>query len=393
MVKKEIFFLCGSSMAVMLGFGIVGPILPQYVLTFNASYTLAGFVISAFPLARMLFNFPSGLLADRIGRRRPLLLGIGIVTLSALGCGFAQSIYELILFRFIFGAGTAMFVIVANVLIAEIAPPDERGKYLSYYQGSFQMGSIVGPAIGGFIAELAGLRTPFFLLAGLGALSVCLTFLLIHEAPRTRSATPSINVGRLLRLLGDRRLAAIEVTQLASFLTMSSIRTTMLPLYGVDYLGLSVSEIGAVLSIGALVSFPTLMVMSNVVDRVQRNRVISVGFLGLAAAVFLYTRARGFDLVLVATVILSVSQILINPSKTAIVGDITTPENRGLVMGAFRTAGDIGFFVGPAMAGYLTDNVHVLSPFYLVTVLCVLSAGLAWHALHASRLSRIDAIA
>ena len=51
-------------MAVMLGFGIVGPILPQYVLTFNVSYTLGGLVISAFPLARMLFNFPSGILAD-----------------------------------------------------------------------------------------------------------------------------------------------------------------------------------------------------------------------------------------------------------------------------------------------------------------------------------------
>jgi len=392
MVKKEVVFLCGSSMAVMLGFGIVGPILPQYILTFNASYTLAGFVISAFPLARMLFNFPSGILADRIGRRRPLLLGIVIVTLSALGCGLAQSIYELILFRFIFGAGTAMFVIVANVIIADIAPPNERGKYLSYYQGSFRFGSIFGPAIGGFIAELAGLRAPFFFLAGLGALSVGLTFLLIQEEPQTRHAMTALNVGRLLRLLMDRRLAAIEVTQMASFLTMSSIRTTMLPLYGVDYLGLSVSEIGTILSIGALVSFPTLMIMSNMIDRIQRNRIISVGFLGLAAAVFLYTLANGFELVLVATVILSVSQILINPSKSAIIGDITTPEIRGLVMGAFRTAGDIGFFVGPVMAGYLTDNVSVLSPFYLVTVLCVLSAMIAWYALHASRLSRIETI-
>ena len=379
-------------MAVMLGFGIVGPILPQYVLTFNVSYTLAGLVISAFPLARMLFNFPSGILADRIGRRRPLLLGISIVTLGALRCGLAQSIYELILFRFIYGAGTAMFIIVANVIVADIAPPNERGKYLSYYQGSFRFGSIFGPAIGGFIAELSGLRTPFFLLAGLGALSVGLTFLFIKEESHPRHERTSINVGRLLRLLVDRRLAAIEVTQMASFLTMSSIRTTMLPLYGVDYLGLSISEIGTILSIGALVSFPMIMIMSNVVDRIQRNRIISVGFLGLAVAVFLYTLAQGFELVLIATVILSVSQILINPSKSAIIGDITTPEMRGLVMGAFRTAGDIGFFVGPVMAGYLTDNVNVLSPFYLVTVICVISAVIAWYTLHASRLTRIETL-
>lgn len=376
----------------MLGFGIVGPILPQYVLTFNVSYTLAGLVISAFPLARMLFNFPSGILADRIGRRRPLLLGISIVTLGALGCGLAQTIYELILFRFTYGAGTAMFVITANVLIADIAPTNERGKYLSYYQGSFRFGSIFGPAIGGFIADFAGLRVPFFLLAILGAMSVGLTFLLIQDEPRTIHASRSINVGSLLRLLVDRRLLAIEVTQMASFITMSSIRTTMLPLYSVDYLGLSSSEVGTILSIGALISFPTLMMMSNIVDRIQRNQIISLGFIGLATAVFLYPFAQDFTVVLVATIILSVSQILINPSKSAIIGDITTPEVRGLVMGAFRTAGDIGFFIGPAMAGYLTDNVNVHAPFYLVTILCIFSALIAFHALNTKRLSQIDSI-
>jgi MFS family permease len=193
-------------------------------------------------------------------------------------------------------------------------------------------------------------------------------------------------------LLVDRRLVAIEITQMASFITMSSIRTTMLPLYGVEYLGLSSSEIGTILSLGALISFPTLMIMSNVVDRIQRNQIISLGFLGLATAVFLYPFAQDFTVILVATIILSVSQILINPSKSAIIGDITTPEMRGLVMGAFRTAGDIGFFIGPAMAGYLTDNVNVHAPFYLVTILCILSAMTAFYALNAKRLSQIDSI-
>jgi MFS family permease len=391
-VKREILFLCGSSMAVMLGFGIVGPILPQYVLTFNVSYTLAGLVISAFPLARMLFNFPSGILADRYGRRRPLLLGILIVTLGALGCGLAQSIYELILFRFMYGAGTAMFTIVANVIVADIAPPTERGKYLSYYQGSFRLGSIFGPAIGGFLADFSGLRMPFFLLAGLGALSVGLTFILIHEDEQSHAEVQVINIRSLFRLLVDRRLTAIELSQMASFLTMSSIRTTMLPLYGVDYVGLSIVEIGTILSIGALVSFPTLMIMSNVVDRIQRNRIISVGFLGLSVAVFFYTLAHDFTGVLIATIILSVAQILINPSQSAIIGDIAASEIRGLVFGAFRTAGDIGFFIGPTIAGVLTDHVGILSPFYLVSGLCVLSALTAFYALHASRLSHIDGI-
>jgi Na+/melibiose symporter-like transporter len=122
---------------------------------------------------------------------------------------------------------------------------------------------------------------------------VVVTFFLIKEeqseTPRTR--TP-VNVSGLLRLVFDRRLAAIEVTQMVSFITMSSIRTTMLPLYGVEYLGLPVSAIGTILSAGALVSFPVLMAISSVVDRIQRNVLIGGGFLGLAAAVYLYTLAQ-----------------------------------------------------------------------------------------------------
>ena len=63
---------------------------------------------------------------------------------------------------------------------------------------------------------------------------------------------------------------------MASFITMSSIRTTMLPLYGVEYLGLPLSAIGTILSAGALVSFPALMLISNVVDRIKRNLMIGI---------------------------------------------------------------------------------------------------------------------
>lgn len=375
----------------MLGFGIVGPVLPQYIAAFGVTYTIAGLAISVFPLARMIFNFPAGILTDRIGRRRPLLIGITIVTVAALLCGLARNIYEFIAFRFMYGAGTSMFIIVANVLIADIAPAKERGKYLSYYQGTFRFGSIFGPAIGGLIAEVAGLRAPFFFLTLLGSISLFLTFLIIKEEKKATHSLPKtpIRLAALLKLIFDRRLIAIEFTQMVSFITMSSIRTTMVPFYGVDYLQLPLSAIGTILSVGALVSFPILMLISNVVDRIQRNVMIALGFFILATSVYSYTIAYNFEGMLIATVCLSVAQVLINPSKVAIIGDITTSETRGFAMGAFRTAGDIGFFVGPTLAGYLTDNIDILYPFYVVTGLCLLSSIIAFYSLQSSRLKKI----
>jgi DHA1 family multidrug resistance protein-like MFS transporter len=394
LVKKEIIFLCSSTIAVMLGFGVVSPILPQYILTFGVTYTMAGITVSAFPLARMFLNFPSGILTDRVGRRKILLIGIFIVTLGAMFCGLARSIYELIAFRFLYGMGTAMFIVAANVIVADMAPPDERGKYLSYYQGSFRFGSILGPAIGGFIADAAGLRSPFFILSALGLVSFALSFFLIREdtRPLEGESKTSVNLASLLKLMLDRRLMTIELMQLLSFLTMSSIRATMVPLYGVNFLGLSLSDIGTLLSAGAIVSLPILLLMSNVVDRIKRNRIISFGFILLAIAVYSYTLADSFEDMLLATLLLSIAQVLINPSKVAIIGDITTRETRGLALGAFRTAGDIGFFIGPSLAGYMTDNIGVLWPFRVVAILCLIGSTIALYSLRKSKLRRIVSI-
>jgi multidrug resistance protein len=378
----------------MLGFGVVGPILPQYILTFGVSYTIAGLAVSAFPMARMFSNFPSGILVSRIGKRKTFLTGIFIVTLGALFCGLARSIYELIASRFLYGIGTAMFIVSANVIIADIAPTNERGKYLSYYQGSFRFGAILGPAIGGFIADTAGMRAPFYLLSTLGWVSLIVSFFLIKDDTtlRVNQSKTILNPVFLLKLMLDRRLITIELIQLLSFFTMSSIRATMVPLYGVNFLGLTLSAIGTMLSAGALVSLPILLLMSNVVDKIKRNRIISFGFGLLAVAVFYYTIADSFEEMLIATLLLSIAQILINPSKVAIIGDITTRETRGLALGAFRTAGDIGFFMGPALAGYMTDNIGVLWPFRVVTFFCLVASAIAFYFLQESKLQKITEI-
>ena len=70
-------------------------------------------------------------------------------------------------------------------------------------------------------------------------------------------------------------------------------------------------------------------------------------------------------------------------------GDITTREVRGFAMGAFRTAGDMGFLLGPTFAGYMTDNVGVLSPLYIVTGLCLFSSAITFYALDSSKLRKI----
>ncbi len=174
--------LAVSVFLVMLGVGIVSPVLPLYARAFDVPYTTVGFVVSAFGIARLLFDLPAGSLTDRYGRKPLIVIGLGIFAGAGLIAAFATNIYHLILSRFFQGVGAALFTTTAMVLVGDIAPPEQRGKYLAYYQGTFFLGSAAGPAFGGLLLDLGGFHTPFFALSALAALAAVYSHFSIQES-------------------------------------------------------------------------------------------------------------------------------------------------------------------------------------------------------------------
>jgi len=151
----------------MMGMGLVSPILPQYARSFGVSIPMVGFLITAFGFACIVMDIPAGRLADRLGRRPVLMAGPVLVIIGSIGCGFAGSFGQLVAFRFIQGVGSAVFTTSAMVMAIDISTPANRGQMMSFYQGSLLLGAGMGPIIGGYAAEYFGLRAPFFVMAGL----------------------------------------------------------------------------------------------------------------------------------------------------------------------------------------------------------------------------------
>lgn len=101
--------LVGANVVIALGYGVVAPVLPAYARNFGVSISAATFVITAFAAMRLIFAPPSGLLVQKLGERRVYLTGLLIVALSTLACAFAQTYWQLLLFRSLGGAGSTMF--------------------------------------------------------------------------------------------------------------------------------------------------------------------------------------------------------------------------------------------------------------------------------------------
>ncbi|MFT7646118.1 MAG: putative MFS family arabinose efflux permease [Candidatus Poriferisodalaceae bacterium] len=99
---EHLLVLCGATLLVMAGQGVVCPLIPRYAAEFGVGAAAAGFMLSVFALARLMLNFPAGM----------------------IGSGFAANIWTLLLWRFVAGADSALYMSGALIYLIDIARPD-----------------------------------------------------------------------------------------------------------------------------------------------------------------------------------------------------------------------------------------------------------------------------
>jgi MFS family permease len=178
-----------------LGFGGLVPALALYARSFGVSQSAVGLAISVYGLARFLVALPGGRLADGLGRRATLATG-GVVTLVGnLLCAYAPTFALFLLGRFVAGAGAALVLNGAQIVMADITTPERRGRTMALYQGTFLVASGLGPLPGGLLAGWFGLAAPFFTYAVAGGIVTTLAWLCVAETKdlqrgRSTSADP-----------------------------------------------------------------------------------------------------------------------------------------------------------------------------------------------------------
>src|SRR5947209_11595843 len=120
-----------------LGFGSVVPVTPLYAASFGVPPSAIGLTIALYGLARFLCAVPSGRLADRIGRRGTLGLGVAVTVLGNLLCALAPNYPLFLAARFVAGAGAALVITTAQIVLADISAPSQRGRFMGIYSGVF----------------------------------------------------------------------------------------------------------------------------------------------------------------------------------------------------------------------------------------------------------------
>src|ERR1700730_3685633 len=184
---RILVWMCVLIAVNQLGFGSIVPVAPLYAASFGVSPAAIGLTIALYGLARFLLAVPAGRLADRVGRRGTLALGGVITVVGNLLCAVAPSYVLFLGARFVAGAGAAFILTAAQIVLADISPPAQRGRMMGIYSGVFAFAVGVGPYPGGLLAERFGLNAPFVAYAALGSFVAIVAWL---RVPETRASRP-----------------------------------------------------------------------------------------------------------------------------------------------------------------------------------------------------------
>jgi DHA1 family multidrug resistance protein-like MFS transporter len=347
---------------IMLGFGIIAPILPLYARSFGVSYDVASLLISAFALARLVFDPVAGPIVDRRGERLSAMIGVVFVGVSTLLAGLAKSFALVVLFRGIGGLGSSLFFAALYSYLLKVVPSQRMGRTMSVFYGSLNVGIIAGGPIGGVVAHVWGLRSPLFVYAGLCLVSGVLylrfmpdpdqvTTLDGHRREHTGPIGWRATRSQIATLLRDRTFLTVILLNMVFFWVVAGGYDTLVPLFGKERLGMSTVGVGGVFAIAVTAEFLVLYPAGAASDRYGRKRVLVPALAGLAVMTAVTGWAATPLMLGILMGVLGLTSGSAASGPAAMLADVAPSGGSGTAVGVFRFFGDLGFVLGPVVAG------------------------------------------
>jgi DHA1 family multidrug resistance protein-like MFS transporter len=353
----------------ILGMGFSRSFLPILANQLDPSGVLVGSVTSAWFLARIFIELPSGILSARLGRRKLLIAGLGFGTVGALLCAIAPSIYVLILGRAIWGLGAGLFFTNSTALILDLFKSSVRGRAVGTFRGIEFSGSFVGTPIGAFLAAFLSFRNIFYITFILTLGTLIIAFLSKGLKQEVRPLQPLSSrlpvVDTIIELLKNRRVIVVCFGTFSRMFVMQGVMSTVFQLYLHQQLSLSVEVIGIIMSARTAGLILATIFAGYLSDRFGREPVIIGGFLITSLCLILYTRITPFEGILLLGIVDGWGSGMVSTTLMVLLSDLVAPQLIGGAIGLYRTFMDFGGIIGPIVVMFLFTDVGIFVPFYV----------------------------
>jgi MFS family permease len=356
-IPREIWVLIAAAFVIAIGFGLITPVLPSFARSFDVGVTASSIIVSTFAFFRLVFAPAGGRLIAKFGERPIYITGLLIVAISTGATAFAQSYWQVLLFRSLGGIGSTMFTVSAVALIVRLAPPTIRGRVSSAYGSAFLLGGIGGPVLGGLLGNL-GLRIPFLVYAVALVIAAAIVAAMIRtEALRPAADAPQRAVFTVREALQDSAYRASMGSAVANGWANFGVRNAILPLFATAVILDEPWVAGAALAVFAAGNAMGLTFSGRLSDRIGRRPFIIGGLLVSGLATMITGWVGTLPLLILVSAVAGLGAGVLNPAQQASIADIVRQDrNGGPAIAAVQMSSDLGSIIGPIIAGVLVDE-------------------------------------
>lgn len=365
--KKVLPILFAIMFLVMVGFGIIIPIIPYYTEYLGASVKGLGWLMSIYSITQFVFAPIWGKVSDRIGRKPVILIGIIGLALSFYLMAIAKTFAFMFVARTLGGILSAANMTTVMAYVADITTKENRAKGMGVIGAATGLGFVFGPAIGGVLSKTS-IVLPFWVSAVFATVTAIGVFFLLEESKVKEERESKVaNLGSMKLIFGTNGL--LLALQLVATISLAGLETTFAYFVNVK-IGMTAYELGFVFMIMGLCQAAVQGgLLGTLVKKFGEGNVI---ILGLVLSAIGFTSILFISNFLTAAIfvsILGVGNGFIRPCVTAILTNKAIGSN-GQISGIIASSDSLGRIIGP-LAGSFLYAYTISFPYYFGLLLSI----------------------
>jgi MFS transporter, DHA1 family, multidrug resistance protein len=355
--KVILSILLGNIFIAFMGNGLIVPVMPSLMNELGLGGSTVGNLVAVFAFVQMIASPVAGKWVDQYGRKPIIVIGLFIFAFSEFLFGIAESVTVLLISRMLGGLGAAFIMPAVTAFIADITPLEGRTKALGYMSAAINTGFIVGPGIGGVLAEISP-RMPFFVAAVIGGMAAILSLVLLIEPERNRTEDAKLTVrvgvvGSFRKILQPMYFYALFLIFVTNF-ALSAFES-LLGLFADHKFQFSPMDIAIAIIGGGLFGVAAqIFLFDRMVTKLGEISVVRYSLFLSAVLTYIMTVVNTYISIIVVVCLVFVGFDLIRPAITSYLSKIAADE-QGFVGGMNSMFTGMGNILGPIAGGILFD--------------------------------------
>ena len=337
--------------------GMLAPTIPAKVDLIGGTAFIIGLAVGAQGLGEAFFSIPTGLLINKFGNKKIMLIGMAGLSISGSLSGLFQNNLALYFALFSLGTFYGFFSLSRHSFMTQIVPSEYRGKAFSRFGGINRIGWFFGPVIGGFTAGSIGIDIPFYIISIVALFTTILIFFTTEPTNENLIQNNEIKPPTFKEtILENKKSFTIGGSGHFIMQFLRQCRHVLIPIWAFS-IGLGVEELGLIQSISAAIDMTLFYPVGLIMDKYGRKWTSVPSIILLSLGFIFMTYVDSFNGLMLVGLLLGFANGLGSGAMLTLGSDLSPKNQPGSFLGIWRLFGWSGNSAGGPISGAIAQTV------------------------------------